>query len=137
MREVTVNLLTNALKFTPPGGTVIVGTRPQNLSGEHALLTVSDTGIGIPPEDLPRVSERFFRSPQTAGYAGSGIGLTIVAEVVRGHHGTMDIASEPGAGTNVTIVLPALQAPHPLGRRIKRSTRRIDGPPPPEPMSGL
>jgi two-component system, OmpR family, sensor histidine kinase BaeS len=137
MREVTVNLLTNALKFTPPGGTVTVGTRPQNLSGEHALITVSDTGIGIPPEDLPRVSERFFRSPQTAaGYAGSGIGLTIVAEVVRGHHGTMEIVSELGAGTDVTIVLPASQAPHPQEKRAKRVIRSLDSPPPPEPMSG-
>jgi signal transduction histidine kinase len=138
MREVIVNLLTNALKFTPPGGTVLVDTRPQDLSGQHALLTVSDTGIGISPEDLPRVSERFFRSPRTSGYAGSGIGLTIVAEVVRGHHGSLDIASELGAGTKVTVVLPASEAPHPPGKSTKRTaTRRNDNPSPQEPMSGL
>jgi two-component system, OmpR family, sensor histidine kinase BaeS len=135
MREVTVNLLTNALKFTPHGGTVLVDTRPQDLSGQHALLTVSDTGIGISPEDLPRVSERFFRSPRTSGYAGSGIGLTIVAEVVRGHHGSLDIVSELGAGTKVTVVLPASEAPHPLGKSTKRTTtRRNDNPSPQEPM---
>ena len=107
MREITTNLLTNALKFTPPGGTVLVETGPQEPGGEHALLVVSDTGIGILTEDLPRVSERFFRSPRTSGIAGSGIGLTIVAEIVRGHHGTVDIDSEPGTGTKVTITLPA------------------------------
>ena len=107
MREITTNLLTNALKFTPPGGTVLVETGPQEPGGEHALLVVSDTGIGILTEDLPRVSERFFRSPRTSGIAGSGIGLTIVAEIVRGHHGTVVIDSEPGTGTKVTITLPA------------------------------
>jgi two-component system sensor histidine kinase BaeS len=107
MREITTNLLTNALKFTPPGGTVLVETGPREPGRDQALLTVSDTGIGILPEDLPRVSERFFRSPRTSGIAGSGIGLTIVAEIVRGHHGTMDIDSEPGTGTKVTITLPA------------------------------
>lgn len=137
MREVIVNLLTNALKFTPPGGTVLVDTRPQDLSAHHVLLTVSDTGIGISPEDLPRVSERFFRSPRTSGYAGSGIGLTIVAEVVRGHHGSMDIASELGAGTNVTIVLPASQAPQSAGRSYKRDAPRNASSPPQEPMSGF
>jgi signal transduction histidine kinase len=137
MREVTLNLLTNALKFTPPGGTVFVDTRPQDPSEQHALLTVSDTGIGIAPEDLPRVSERFFRSPRTSGYAGSGIGLTIVAEVVRGHHGSVDIASELGTGTNVTIVLPAPPASQPPGRSTKRGSRRSDEPPPQQPRSGL
>jgi len=107
LREVATNLLTNALKFTPAGGTVLVETRPQDGHGENAQLTVSDTGIGIEPEDLPKVSERFFRSSRTSRYAGSGIGLTIVAEIVRGHHGTMEIVSEPGSGTKVTITLPA------------------------------
>ena len=107
LREVTTNLLTNALKFTPPGGTVLVETRPQDGHGKNVQLTVSDTGIGIEREDLPKVSERFFRSSRTSRYAGSGIGLTIVAEIVRGHHGTMEIVSEPGTGTKVTITLPA------------------------------
>ncbi len=106
MHEITTNLLTNALKFTPPGGTVLLQTAPQEPTREHALLRVSDTGIGIQPDDLPRVSDRFFRSQRTAGIAGSGIGLTIVAEVVRGHRGMMDIASEPGIGTQVTVMLP-------------------------------
>ncbi len=120
LREVTTNLLTNALKFTPPGGSVLIETRPQDTLGKQAVLTVSDTGIGIAPEDLPKVTERFFRSSQTFGYAGSGIGLTIVAEVVQGHHGTMDITSELGTGTKVTITLPSEQTPQPRRRRGKR-----------------
>ena len=107
MREITTNLLINALKFTPAGGTVLVETGPREPGREQVLLRVSDTGIGILPEDLPRVSERFFRSPRTSGIAGSGIGLTIVAEIVRGHHGSMEIHSEPGTGTAITITLPA------------------------------
>jgi signal transduction histidine kinase len=69
--------------------------------------------MGIPAEDLPRVSDRFFRSQRTAGIAGSGIGLTIAAEIVGAHHGTMDIASKPEGGTQVTVTLPVAspQAP--------------------------
>jgi signal transduction histidine kinase len=107
MREITTNLLTNALKFTRPGGTVLIETGPGKPGSEQARLTVTDTGIGILPEDLPRVSERFFRSARTSGIAGSGIGLTIVAEIVRGHQGSMEIHSEPGTGTTITITLPA------------------------------
>jgi signal transduction histidine kinase len=107
MREITTNLLTNALKFTPRGGTVLIETEPPEPGREQAQLAVTDTGIGILPADLPRVTERFFRSGRTSGIAGAGIGLTIVAEIVRGHHGSMEIDSEPGTGTTVTITLPA------------------------------
>jgi len=126
LREVATNLLTNALKFTPPGGTVLIETGPKDPLGQQSMLSVSDTGIGIAPEDLPKVTERFFRSSRTFGHAGSGIGLTIVAEVVQGHHGTMDIASELGSGTKVTITLPSQQAPN-LPRRRGIWNMRRDG----------
>ena len=103
MRDVIMNLLTNAAKFTPAGGTVVIETRP---SARMAVLRVSDTGIGIPPDELAHVSERFWRGQNSAEVAGSGIGLAIVDELVRGHHGTMVITSEPGTGTQVTITLP-------------------------------
>jgi signal transduction histidine kinase len=109
MREITTNLLTNALKFTPRGGTVLIEAEPPEPGREQAHLAVTDTGIGILPADLPRVTERFFRSARTSGIAGAGIGLTIVAEIVRGHHGSMEIDSEPSTGTTVTITLPARQ----------------------------
>ncbi|HUZ56431.1 MAG TPA: ATP-binding protein [Streptosporangiaceae bacterium] len=105
MREVVTNLLTNALKYTPPGGRVVLETEPD---GRHlAALRVSDTGKGIAAEELPHVTERFFRSTSAAGKAaGTGIGLTIVAELVRAHHGELEIASEEGKGTQVTVMLP-------------------------------
>jgi two-component system sensor histidine kinase BaeS len=103
MREMVTNLLTNAVKFTPKGGRVMLETGP---AGDMAMLRVSDTGVGVPPEDLPHLSERFYRGRGSADVSGSGIGLTIVDELVRGHHGSLDIASQPGQGTQVTILLP-------------------------------
>jgi two-component system, OmpR family, sensor histidine kinase BaeS len=103
MHEVIVNLLTNALKFTPAEGQVSLETK---VEGESGQLRVSDTGIGIPPDELPHVAERFFRGQRSSEVAGSGIGLTIVAELVRAHRGTLSLASQPGQGTTVTVNLP-------------------------------
>jgi two-component system sensor histidine kinase BaeS len=102
MRDVITNLLTNAAKFTPPGGHVVLAT---GLSGELAMVRVTDTGVGIRPTDLSRVTERFFRA-ESAPAPGSGIGLAIVDELVRAHHGQLRIDSQPGRGTEVTITLP-------------------------------
>jgi len=104
MYEVITNLLSNAVKFTPAGGRVELETRP---NGKSAVLSVRDTGIGIAADELPHISERFFRGANSAQQSGSGIGLAIVDELVRGHHGTLDITSEKGKGTRVTINLPA------------------------------
>jgi two-component system, OmpR family, sensor histidine kinase BaeS len=110
MREVVVNLLTNALKFTPAEGSVVLDTG-QDEQG-RARLRVIDTGIGIPPEELPRVTERFFRGQRSAEMAtGSGIGLTIVAELVRAQHGKLRITSQSGQGTQATITLPVTRKP--------------------------
>jgi two-component system, OmpR family, sensor histidine kinase BaeS len=103
MREVVTNLLTNAVKFTPAGGVVVLETAS---SGGKAILRVSDSGVGIPPDELPHVAERFYRGSGAAQISGSGIGLAVVAELVRGHHGKLDIASEPGNGTKVTVEIP-------------------------------
>jgi two-component system, OmpR family, sensor histidine kinase BaeS len=103
MREVVTNLLTNAVKFTPSGGRVLLETAS---SGGMAILRVTDSGVGIPPDELPHVSARFYRGGGAAQTSGSGIGLAVVAELVRGHHGRLDIASEPGRGTQVTVEIP-------------------------------
>ncbi len=107
MHEITTNLLTNAMKFTPAGGSVLLETgRDEDSAGGKAMLRVSDTGVGIPPDEVPLVSQRFFRGQRSAGIAGSGIGLTIVAELVRGHHGSMKVTSGREGGTAVTVCLP-------------------------------
>jgi signal transduction histidine kinase len=103
LHEVVTNLLINALKFTPSGGAVLIECGPRERQG---MLSVSDTGMGIEPDDLPHIFERFFRGQHAAGTRGSGIGLTVVAELVRAHDGRLDVTSTPGQGTKITVMLP-------------------------------
>jgi two-component system sensor histidine kinase BaeS len=103
VHQVVTNLLSNAVKFTPAGGSV---TMEVGQSGGHATLTISDTGIGIPPDELPHISERFWRGSNAADVAGSGIGLAVVAELTWAHHGDLEIMSNPGQGTRVSVSLP-------------------------------
>ncbi len=103
LHEVITNLLVNALKFTPAGGSVLLESGLREL---QAMLSVSDTGEGIPPDELPQIFERFFRGKHAAGIAGSGIGLTVVAELVRAHDGRLDVMSAPGKGTKITVIMP-------------------------------
>lgn len=117
MHEVVVNLLTNALKFTPSGGQVKLETLQSDDSGR---LLVRDTGIGIPPEELPRITERFYRGESSSQVAGSGIGLAIVSELISAHQGLLDIESEPGRGTSVTVTLPLVSRNWPGERKSHR-----------------
>jgi len=103
MHQVVTNLLSNALKFTPAGGTVTVRTGQH---GRDAVLEVADTGVGIPADELPRIFDRFWRGQAAAQTSGSGIGLAIAAELVWAHGGTLTAASEPGKGTRLTLTLP-------------------------------
>jgi two-component system sensor histidine kinase BaeS len=103
MHQVIANLLSNALKFTPPGGLVqMTVTR----AGGNARLEVADSGPGIPPEDQPRVFERLWRSTQAGHTPGSGIGLAVAAELARAQRGTIEVSSEPGHGSRFTLILP-------------------------------
>jgi two-component system sensor histidine kinase BaeS len=104
MHQVVTNLLSNALKFTPAGGTVTISTREE---GPSAVLEVEDTGVGIPPDELPRIFDRFWRGQAAAQTSGSGIGLAIASELVWAHGGTLTAASEPGEGTRLTLTVPA------------------------------
>jgi signal transduction histidine kinase len=100
------NLISNALKFTPPGGRVDVVLR--NLGG-RARLEIRDTGLGMADEDTARVFDRFFRAPSTRDHApGVGLGLTIVRTIVEGHGGTIDVTSREGVGTAFALELPLL-----------------------------
>jgi|GEM_PF-1406717 len=97
------NLVVNALKFTPAGGTVTVTARA---AGGRCLLEVADTGIGIAPDALPQVFDRFFRAEDTGRrHGGSGLGLAIVKELVTRQGGTVAVRSTPGAGATFTIDL--------------------------------
>jgi len=102
LRQIVTNLLTNARKFVPPGGTVTLTLRQD---GQWAALEVADTGPGIPPDDLPHVFNRFFRSP-SARAGGSGIGLAVVAELVAAHGGHVHVDSEPNRGATFRVRLP-------------------------------
>jgi signal transduction histidine kinase len=104
LHQVITNLLTNALKLTPAGGRVAISTER---SGSDAILRVTDTGVGISAEDLPRIFDRFFRGQQAAQISGSGIGLAVAAELAQAHGGRLAAASEPGHGTQVTLSLPS------------------------------
>jgi len=103
MHQVVTNLLGNALKFTPAGGTVTVRTGRR---GADAVLEVADTGIGIPADELPRIFDRFWRGQAAAQTSGSGIGLAIAAELTVAHGGVLTADSEPGRGTTLTLTLP-------------------------------
>ena len=103
LTQVVTNLLTNAAKFTPPGGRVTVTTAR---SGADAVLTVADTGPGIAEDELPHVFERFWRGRAAGGRSGTGIGLAVVAALVRAHHGTVTATSPGGGGACFTVRLP-------------------------------
>lgn len=111
LRQVVINLLDNAIKFTMPGGNVDVQLRPHS-GGKHVLLTVTDTGIGIPPADLPYVFDRFYQVERSRHHEtvmhGSGLGLSICRAIVTAFGGSIDISSQPGSGTSVTVTLPAV-----------------------------
>jgi signal transduction histidine kinase len=103
LHQVVTNLLTNALKFTPAGGQVTVRTAAAD---DDAVLSVADTGIGIPAGELPRIFDRFWRGQAATQASGSGIGLTVAAELARAHGGELTAASTEGEGTTMTLRLP-------------------------------
>jgi two-component system sensor histidine kinase BaeS len=104
LNQVVTNLLTNAIKFTPPDGHVTVSAH--RVDGT-AVLAVTDTGPGIPEDELPRVFDRFWRGSAARTRHGSGIGLAVVAELVAAHGGTVTAANAPGSGATFTVTLPA------------------------------
>ena len=107
LEQVFTNLVSNALKFTPSGGSVLVTL--SSAEDDGVLIEVRDTGMGIPPDEYPNLFTRFFRASNAAEAAlpGTGLGLAIVQEIVHRHGGAVDIDSELGVGTTVTVWLPA------------------------------
>jgi signal transduction histidine kinase len=113
------NLLSNAVKFTPAGGQVRVsaaaGPAGPPAAGSAAVVTVRDTGIGVPEAEQRKLFDQFFRASNAIHQAvpGTGIGLTIVRSIVSNHRGTMELTSREGAGTTVIIRIPLLPGTHP------------------------
>jgi signal transduction histidine kinase len=102
--HIWTNLLGNAIKFTPDGGQIHVTLIEQE---ERVICRIADTGIGIAPEALPRIFDRFYKADESRGlYAGSGLGLAIVAKIVERSGGSIAVKSELGEGTVVSVTLP-------------------------------
>jgi len=100
IREVLINLLSNALRFTPPGGVVSIDAR---VDDGAVAVAVRDSGPGIAPEDLPKIFDRFYKGKASRG---SGLGLTIARNLVTAHGGSIRAESAPGAGTTLSFTLP-------------------------------
>ncbi len=119
LHRVLLNIVENALKFTPAGGCVEL--RAANEKQGWVMLEIQDTGSGIPPEALPHAFERFYRADssrtrQSSQIGGSGLGLSIARELVEAHGGTIAISSSVGQGTTVTLRLPAHHTAHNVSR---------------------
>jgi len=105
LKQVVVNLLDNAIKYTPDGGAVSLEVKAEN---GLAILEVADNGVGIPPDLLPRVFERFFRVDEARSRerGGAGLGLSIVKSICAAHRGRVRVSSEPGRGSRFRVELP-------------------------------
>ena len=107
LAQVIYNVIDNAIKYTPRGGSVRVDLFRQ---GKKAVIRISDTGIGIPAEDLPHIFDRFYRvdKARSRETGGTGLGLSIVKQIVLMHDGDITASSVENEGTTFTIELPAL-----------------------------
>ena len=110
LRRVITNLVSNAIKYTPEGGQVYVDVRQMN---GHVRLSVRDTGVGIPADQLPHIFERFRRVRRSGGgdAVGTGLGLAIVQEFAQAHGGRIEVESEEGVGSTFTVTLPVKHEP--------------------------
>ena len=100
--HVFANLLSNALKYTPAGGTVTISATAEEKS---VVFSISDTGRGIPEEYIARIFEPFFRVPEQGAGTGAGLGLAIAKEIVEAHGGTVGVESREGQGSRFTFTL--------------------------------
>ena len=123
LQQLLINLIDNALKYTPDRGEVLVRAafEPESNGDEapRVALTVSDTGCGIPDKDLPRLTERFYRvdKARSRDLGGTGLGLAIVKHIAQAHRGDLKIESQLGKGTRVSIYLQCVAGPEPVSGR--------------------
>ena len=105
MEEVFNNLITNAIIYTPEGGKVDVRGK---VKGDFVNISISDTGYGIAPDELPRIFDKFYRAKteKTRSIVGTGLGLPIVKSIVEAHNGTVRVESKEGVGSTFYVRLP-------------------------------
>jgi two-component system phosphate regulon sensor histidine kinase PhoR len=108
IRQVVINLVHNAIKFTPPGGYVTVTARAVH---DGIVVSVADTGIGIPAEDLPRIFERFYKADRARSGGGTGLGLAIAKHTIQAHNGRLWVESVEGKGSTFSFSLPLVNVP--------------------------
>jgi signal transduction histidine kinase len=108
LQEALLILIDNACRYTPAGGRIAIALADR---GAHAVLSIADSGVGIPPDELDRVAERFYRGSNVGSLSpsGTGLGLHIAKSIIEAHGGAIEIASERGGGTRVTVRLPLCQ----------------------------
>ena len=116
LKQLLLNLISNAIKYTPDGGRVDVSLSKKN---GWAYINIADTGMGIPAEDLPYIFDRFYRVDKArargqSGKGGAGLGLAIAKWIAQAHGGNIDVTSKVGEGTTFTIILPILVEPKPV-----------------------
>ena len=104
IQRILSNLLDNALKYTPAGGAVKISFLEKR--GQEVVVAVQDTGIGIPPNDLPHIFERFYRCDQSRSEPGTGLGLSLARALARAHNGDVTVTSTLGQGSTFTLILP-------------------------------
>jgi signal transduction histidine kinase len=104
LRQVLANLVDNAVKYTPPGGSVWLAAETR---GARVAITVRDTGPGIPAEEQEKIWQRLYRGDHSRSQRGLGLGLSVVKALVEAHGGTVAVANHPGGGAIFTVELPA------------------------------
>jgi two-component system phosphate regulon sensor histidine kinase PhoR len=108
VRTVILNLVHNAIKFTPPGGQITISARA---AADAVVIAVADTGIGIPAEDVSRIFERFYKADRARSGGGTGLGLAIAKHTVQVHNGQIWVESTEGAGSTFSFTLPLVNLP--------------------------
>ena len=120
LSQILINVLDNAVKFTPEGGQVTATASPAD--GGEVIVRIVDTGIGVPQDEISRLGERFYRVDKTRSreLGGTGLGLSIVKHLVTAHKGRMEIESQLGRGTTVTLYFPIALRPLTLFTTVSR-----------------